>query len=189
MASGNLADVLPSETPTLGDASAPVLIIEFSDFTCGYCGKFYRETLPQIREEYLNTGKVRFAYRDYPRDERGVGLMAAHAARCAGEQGHFWEMHDRLFDESSRLGQSVIVRIARDLRLNTDVFAACMDSQKHVKSIIADRDAGAGFGFRGTPGFLLIRTDGTRFKDPVRIPGAAGYAVFRLQIEQLLKIR
>jgi protein-disulfide isomerase len=189
MALGNLADVLPSETPTLGDDSAPVLIVEFSDFTCGYCGKFYRETLPQIREEYLNTGKVRFAYRDFPRDERGVGLMAAHAARCAGEQGKFWEMHDRLFDETSRLGQNVIVKIARDLRLNADLFASCMDSQKYVQRIIADRNAGATLGFRGTPGFLLLRTDGTHFKDPVKIPGAAAYAVFQSQIEQLLKIR
>src|SRR2546428_2252066 len=171
MALGNLADVLPSETPTLGDAGAPVLIIEFSDFTCGYCGKFYRETLPQIREEYLNTGKVRFAYRDYPRDERGVGLMAAHAARCAGEQGKFWEMHDRLFDEASRLGAGIIIQVAKDLSLKLDAFTACMDSQKYVQPIIKDREAGEGFGFRGTPGFLLLRTDGTRFKDPVRIPG------------------
>src|SRR3989441_8254374 len=81
MASGRLADILLPSTPTLGDPKASVLMIEFSDFTCGYCGRFYRETLPALKAEYLGAGKVRFAYRDYPRDPEGWGLVAAHAAR------------------------------------------------------------------------------------------------------------
>src|SRR2546426_140195 len=84
MPSAPLTEILTPTTPTLGDQKAPVLIVEFSDFTCGYCGRFYRETLPALKAEYLNAGKVRFAYRDYPRDEKGWGLVAAHAARCAG---------------------------------------------------------------------------------------------------------
>lgn len=87
MAAGAISDILLPSTPTLGSPTAPVLIVEFSDFTCGYCGKFYRQTLPHIKAQYVDTGKVRLAYRDYPRDERGWGLVAAHAARCAGEQG------------------------------------------------------------------------------------------------------
>src|SRR2546422_2062936 len=71
MASGRLADILLPSTPTLGDPKASVLMIEFSDFTCGYCGRFYRETLPALKAEYLGAGKVRFAYRDYPRDPEG----------------------------------------------------------------------------------------------------------------------
>ena len=81
MSSGNLADILPSTTPTLGNEKAPIVLVEFSDFTCGYCGKFFRDTLPLLKSQYFETGKVRFAYRDYPRDEGGVGLVAAHAAR------------------------------------------------------------------------------------------------------------
>jgi protein-disulfide isomerase len=189
MPSAMVTDILKPETPTLGDKHAPVLLVEFSDFTCGYCGKFYRETLPLLKSQYFSTGKVRFAYRDYPRDEKGWGLVASHAARCAGEQGHYWDMHDRLFDEAGRLGTGVIMRIAKGLKLNVDSFGTCMDSQRHIKAIIADREEGTNLGFRGTPGFLLVTTDGTRIANPIKIPGAASYAVFEKQIDQLLKKR
>src|SRR5205823_13805540 len=96
MPSTPLTEILAPSTPTLGDQKAPVLIVEFSDFTCGYCGRFYREILPALKAEYLTAGKVRFAYRDYPRDTEGVGLVAAHAARCSGEQGHCWGLYDWL---------------------------------------------------------------------------------------------
>ena len=187
MASAPVSEILSPTTPTLGQAKAPILIVEFSDFTCGYCGRFYRETLPVMKSQYLNTGKVRFAYRDFPRDEKGWGLVSAHAARCAGEQGQYWPMHDRLFDQAGRLGTGVLMRIAKDMRLKTDLFGTCMDSQKHIESIMADKELGEQLGFRGTPGFLIVRTAGDRFSDPVRIPGAASYAVFRDQIEKLLK--
>ena len=189
MASGDLADILLPGTPTLGDPKAPVLMVEFSDFTCGYCGKFYRETLPSLKAEYLQAGKVRFAYRDYPRDEEGWGLVSAHAARCAGEQGQYWEMHDLLFDQHARLGSGVIMQLAKDLRLNAKAFAKCMDSQKHIQAILADRDMAVKLGFRGTPGFLIVKTDGRRFTDPFIIPGAVRYATFRTEIERLLKKR
>jgi protein-disulfide isomerase len=189
MPSVPLADVLLPGTPTLGDPKAPVLIVEFSDFTCGYCGKFFRETLPALKAEYLKSGRVRFAYRDYPRDEEGWGLVSAHAARCAGEQGKFWEMHDRLFEQHARLGTGVITQLANGLRLNEKAFAKCMDSQKHIEAILADRDLAVKLGFRGTPGFLIVKTDGRRFSDAFTIPGAVRYEMFRTEIEKLLKKR
>ena len=187
MSSAPVSEILAPDTPILGQAKAPVLIVEFSDFTCGYCGKFYRETLPELKAQYLNTGKARFAYRDYPRDEKGWALVAAHAARCAGDQGQYWPMHDRFFDEAGRFGTGVIMRIAKNLRLKTDIFGACMDSQKHTAAILADKELGERLGFRGTPGFLIVRTNGEQFSDPIRIPGAASYSVFQQQIEKLLK--
>ena len=189
MATGLLADILPPSTPTLGDTKAPILIVEFSDFTCGYCGRFYRETLPTLKTEYLASGKARFAYRDYPRDAEGWGLVAAHAARCAGEQSQFWKMHDRLFEQGARMGKGVVLRIAKDLRLKLDLFTACMDSQKHIEAILADRDVASKLGFRGTPGFLIVRTDGRRFSDAFSIPGAVRYEIFRNEIERLLRKR
>ena len=189
MASGRLADILLPSTPTLGNPKAPVLVIEFSDFTCGYCGRFYRETLPALKAEYLDAGKARFAYRDYPRDPGGLGLVAAHAARCAGEQGQYWGMHDRLFDQHARLGTGIIMQLAKDLQLDEKTFAACMDSQKHVPAIMADRELGTSLGFHGTPGFLIVRTDGHRFSDAFTIPGAVPYATCQKEIERLLKKR
>ena len=189
MLTGPLTDILTPVTPITGDPKAPVLIVEFSDFTCGYCGKFYRETLPALKAEYLNAGKARFAYRDYPRDPEGWGLVAAHAARCASEQGQFWGMHDRLFDQHARLRTGVIMGLARALRLNEKTFAACMDSQKHVPAIMADREEGVKLGFRGTPGFLIVRTDGKRFSDPTMIPGTIPLATFSSEIDRLIKKR
>ena len=189
MASGPLTDILPPTTPTLGDPHAPVLIVEFSDFTCGYCGRFYRQTFPALKTRYFESGKVRFAYRDYPRDEEGWGLVAAHAARCAGEQGQFWEMHNRLFDQGARLGKGIMLQIAKELRLKIDPLMQCMDSQKHVEAILADRDMAVKLGFHGTPGFLVVKTDGRRFSDPTLIPGAVRYDTFRNEIERLLKKR
>jgi len=182
-----LADLLPPGTPTLGNPQAPVLMIEFSDFTCGYCGKFFRETLPPLKAEYLKAGKVRFAYRDYPRDEAGWGLVSAHAARCAGEQNAYWAMHDRFFTQHTRLSTGIIMQQARDLRLNEQVFTHCMESEKHVPAILRDRDMAVKIGFRGTPGFLIVKTDGRRFSDAVPIPGALPYNTFRNEIEKLLQ--
>jgi protein-disulfide isomerase len=187
MLSGPLADILLPTTPTLGDAKAPVIIVEFSDFTCGYCGKFYRESLPKLKGLYIFSGRVRFAYRDWPRDDKGWGPVSAHAARCAGEQGKYWEMHDRLFEEATRLGSGVVMRAAKDLDLKVNAFSACMDSLRHLKGIMADRDAGSKLGFRGTPGFILARTDGRSFTDGVTIPGAVPFPTFRDTIERLLK--
>ena len=186
MSSGNLADILPSTTPTLGNEKAPIVLVEFSDFTCGYCGKFFRDTLPLLKSQYFETGKVRFGYRDYPRDEGGVGLVAAHAARCAGAQDRYWDMHDRLFNSASRLGTSVIMKAAKECGLNINAFAACMDTQKHIQSILEDRDVAMRL-FRGTPGFLIARTDGKRFTDAFTIPGALPYRTFQNEIEKLLK--
>lgn len=187
MPSGPLTDILLPTTPTLGDPKAPVLIVEFSDFTCGYCGKFFRETLPALKAEYVQAGKVRFAYRDFPRDEEGWGLVAAHAARCAGEQGKYWDMHDRLFEQHARLGSGVITQLAKGLRLNEKAFAKCMDSQKHIQAILGDREMAVKLGFRGTPGFLVVKTDGRRFSDGFTMPGAVRLDTFRTEIERLLK--
>ncbi|MEE8403602.1 MAG: thioredoxin domain-containing protein [Candidatus Hydrothermarchaeaceae archaeon] len=89
----------------LGPEDAPVTIIEFSDYQCPYCAKFWSQTLPQIKAEYIDTGKVKFVYRDYPLTGLGhaYAQKAAEAAECAGEQGKFWEMHDKLFETQGEL--------------------------------------------------------------------------------------
>ncbi|HZC82040.1 MAG TPA: thioredoxin domain-containing protein, partial [Nitrospiraceae bacterium] len=96
-----------------GRADAPLTLLEYSDFTCGYCGKFFRETWPRLQAKYIETGKVRFVYRDYPRSDQGIGVEAAVAARCAGAQGRYWPMHDRLFSERGRLDSGLFKGYAK----------------------------------------------------------------------------
>ncbi len=171
-----------------GRADAPLTLIEYSDFTCGYCLKFFKETLPQLQSKYIDTGKVRFVYRDYPRADRGVGVEAAVAARCAGMQGRYWAMHDRLFGEGGRLDAGSFKAFAKSIGLDTTAFGKCFDERRHLESIFADRQEANRWGFHGTPGFILMQTvaEPTE-KDPaIAIPGAFPFEAFAEEIDRML---
>ena len=172
-----------------GRVDAPVTLIEYSDFTCGYCLKFFRDTWPKLQAKYVETGKLRFVYRDYPRADRGVGVDAAVAARCAGAQGRYWAMHDRLFGEGRRLDSEAFRSYARTIGLDQVVFAQCFDERRYLESIFQDRQEANRWGFHGTPGFILMRTvGGATEKEPaVAIPGAFPFDDFAEEIERLLR--
>ena len=85
-----------------GDANAPVAIIEYSDFQCPYCRKFYEDTLPTLIKEYVDTGKAKLVYRHFPLEFHPAALVSAQASECAAEQGKFWEMHDAIFTEQAK---------------------------------------------------------------------------------------
>ena len=171
-----------------GSADAPITLIEYSDFTCGYCAKFFQETWPRLLAKYIDTGKVRFVYRDYPRADRGVGVDAAVAARCAGAQGRYWPMHDRLFSERSRLDSGSFKGYAKAIGLDQTVFAKCFDERQYLESIFQDRQEATRWGFHGTPGFILIRTVGgpTEKEPAVAIPGAVPFNEFAEEIDRML---
>jgi protein-disulfide isomerase len=171
-----------------GSADAPITLIEYSDFTCGYCAKFFLETLPRLQAKYIDTGKVRFVYRDYPRADRGVGVDAAVAARGAGAQGRYWPMHDRLFSERSRLDSGLFKGYAKVIGLDQTVFAKCFDERQYLESIFQDRQEATRWGFHGTPGFILIRTAGgpTEKEPAVAIPGAVPFNEFAEEIDRML---
>lgn len=171
-----------------GNVNAPVTMIEYSDFTCGYCLKFFKETWPKIQARYVETGKVRFLYKDYPRADQGPGLTAALAARCAGDQGTYWPMHDRLFSADGRLGADSYSQHAKAIGLNEPQFRQCLRDASHVPAIFQDREEANSWGFRGTPGFVLMRTaKQPTTKDPaIAIPGAFPYEAFEEEIEKLL---
>jgi protein-disulfide isomerase len=171
-----------------GNANAPVTIIEYSDFTCGFCVKFFKETWPRIQARYVDTGKVRFLYRDYPRADQGPGVEAALAARCAGAQGKYWPMHDRLFAEGGRLDKAGYLRHTTAIGLDQPAFERCMQDKRFLKAIFTDRDEANRWGFHGTPGFILIRTAGepTEQEPAVAIPGAFPFEKFAEDIDRLL---
>ena len=171
-----------------GKTDAPLTLIEYSDFTCGYCLKFFKETLPKLQATYIDTGKVRFVYRDYPRADRGVGVEAAVAARCAGAQGRYWAMHDRLFGEGGRLDSGSFKSAAKSMGLDQAEFGKCFDERRHLESIFQDRREANRWGFHGTPGFILMQTvEGPTEKIPaVAIPGAFPFNAFAEEIDRML---
>lgn len=183
------ADAIEMDGRARGQADAPVTLIEYSDFTCGYCLKFFKETWPRIQARYVDTGKVRFIYRDYPRADQGPGLDAATAARCAGGQGKYWAMHDRLFAEGGRLGGAVYLSHAAAIGLDQAAFERCLKDGRYTKSIFEDRQEANRWGFHGTPGFILVRTNSepTDKEPAVAIPGAFPFEMFAEEIDRLLK--
>jgi protein-disulfide isomerase len=170
-----------------GKADAPLTLVEYSDFTCGYCLKFFKETLPKLQAVYIDTGKIKFVYRDYPRADRGVGVEAAVAARCAGAQGRYWAMHDRLFGEG-KLDSASLKTAAKTLGLDQAEFGKCFDERRHLESIFQDRREANRWGFHGTPGFILMQTVGgpTDQIPAVAIPGAFPFEAFAEEIDRML---
>ena len=150
------------DDPQLGDDSAKVTIIEFADFQCPFCRQFWRETLPRLRKEYIDTGRVRLVYRDFPQDSHPEAVPLAMAAHCAGDQGKYWEFHDRIFREQDRRGRDVVrVRVpdikrwAVDLALDPTAFNECLDSGKYEAEVKKDLEDGLGVGIPGTPMFFI----------------------------------
>ena len=170
-----------------GDPKAPVTLIEYSDFTCGFCQKFFLETWPRIQAKYVVTGRVRFLYRDFPRAFQGPGLETALASRCAGDQGRYWQMHDRLFGGDRKAGPAEVQRHAERIGLDLPAFSKCLRQKAHEKAIFQDRQDGVDLGFRGTPGFVLFLTEHPEQATPIVIPGAFPYEVFEEQIDRLLR--
>ena len=156
--SGNIdMKVLVDDDPFLGDDNAPVVIIEFSDYECPFCARFYSQTLSQIKSKYIDTGKVKFVYRDFPLSFHPQAIPAALAANCAGEQGKYFEYHDKIFTNGGSAGKSDgdYKRWAQELGLNVAEWETCRKDPKQAAEIQKDfRDGGAA-GVTGTPGFII----------------------------------
>ena len=169
-----------------GDQRAPVTLLEYSDYTCGYCEKFFEETWPLLYSDYIQTGKVRLIYRDFPRAISGPSVDTAMAARCAGEQGQYWSMHDRLFASHRKFSHDQLQKQAEDLRLNIQQFNECFQEERYMEAIYQDRMEGGSIGVRGTPHFILFLTHNPEAGPFLVIPGAFPYTSFQEQIEHLL---
>jgi protein-disulfide isomerase len=161
----------------LGDDDAPITIIEFSDYECPFCTRFYLNTLPQIKSEYIDTGKVKLIYRDYPLGFHANAQKAAEAAECAGEQGKYYEMHDKLFDEGVDGGVSSFKQYAKEIGLNAEEFNECLDSGEMASEVQKDFQDGQRAGVQGTPTFFI---NGKILK------GAQPFEVFKQIIEEEL---
>ncbi len=154
-------DFGPEEFAVDGDPDAPVVIVEFSDYQCPFCNRFFQETKPQLDEQYIATGKVRFVYKDFPIDSiHAQARDAAQAAECAGAQGAYWAMHDRLFAglqewENNAAALDVFRGYAAELGLDTEAFNQCLDRQTYADEVQEDVEEGQRAGVSGTPTFFI----------------------------------
>ena len=152
---------------TQGSDSAPVEVVEYSDFECPFCARFATLQMPAVRRQLIETGVVRWRFRDYPLPNHQYSRYAAHAAQCAGEQGRFWEMHDAIFTDHSwaqtgknpaRLFNAMAERIGVDL----SAYKSCMTSNRFAVRIAASRQEGEARGVTGTPTFFV---NGVPYRD------------------------
>jgi protein-disulfide isomerase len=154
----------PQAFNELGRADAPVTIIEFSDYQCPYCAHFALQTFPDVRRAYVDTGKVRYAARDLPLPFHAFALPAAVAARCAGEQGKFWEYRDELFRNQAQLGRAPYAEFAQQLGLDVARFEACRTSGQQEAAVRADAAMARSHGISSTPSFVVGRLVDGEFK-------------------------
>ncbi len=194
---GDLPDTVTTVTPTAtpdtdfdeetaatrGAEDAPITVVEFSDYQCPFCQRHYEQTMPQLLENYIDTGKVRYVFKDFPLTQlHPQAVEASMAAECAGEQDAYWEMHDKLFGEQQRWsGQKnapeAYAAFAEEIGIDVEAFDQCMEEGKYTDNIGSNYQEGVGAGVTGTPAFFI---------NGQFISGAQPFEVFQQIIESML---
>jgi protein-disulfide isomerase len=174
--------------PSLGDAKAPIVIVEFGDYECPYCGMHAKQVLPQILTNYVKTGKVRYFYKDAPVEVlHPQSLKAAQAAVCSGQQGKYWEMHDRLFGNQKALSVTDLLASAAALDLDKQAFDKCVSDEQEVLQIRNSLKEGLKLGLRGTPTFFIALPDSDKSVTNIRmLSGFQPYSRFEQVLDELL---
>lgn len=183
------------DDPVMGDKKAPLTLIEFSDFECGNCKLFFLQTLPLLKENYINKGKLKLVYRDFPvRSHEPLATKQAIAAACAREQGgdvSYYAFHDKIFLTTTSGGRGMkeeqLPQIVNDLNLDNVKFNGCFESDKYKSEVEKDFNEGMGMGVTGTPTFFLGKSSDDGIIKGTKISGAMPYAAFKILIEELLR--
>ena len=174
------------DDPMLGKSDAKVLIIEFGDYQCPSCRAFWQDVEPRLKKEYIDPGKAKLVFRDYPIVQiHPEALMAAEAVDCAGDQNKYWEFHDKVFREQYNKGDDLIrfkaadlKKWAKDIKLDSTKFDQCLDTEKFKEEILKDKADGDAVSVQGTPTFFI---------NGRVIGGAQPYPAFKNLIDELLK--
>lgn len=175
--SNNKDIAILSEGAVLGEKDAPVTIIEYSDYECPFCARFYTGAYQQIKEEYIATGKVKLIFKDFPLSFHQNAQKASEAAWCAGDQDKYFEMHDKLFESGVSGGTTTFKKYAKELGLDEKDFNECLDSDKYEDLVQQNFKEGQSVGVSGTPSFTI---------NGKLIVGAQPFEVFKQAIEEEL---
>ncbi|MEW6716951.1 MAG: thioredoxin domain-containing protein [Chloroflexota bacterium] len=162
--------------PTLGPEDAPITLIEYIDYECPYCRKWYYEVFPRLQAEYPN--QIRFVSKDFPLTNiHSNAQKASEAALCADDQDAYWDYREKLYGMEYGLSEEAYTQYASDLGLNMTAFEECMSSQKYKEAVEADLNYAIQLGVRSTPTFFL---------NGIPIVGAQPYEIFKQVIDQEL---
>jgi len=169
---------------SLGDSTAPVTVIEFSDFQCPFCRRFYTDTLQELKTNYIDTGKVYFVYKHFPLSFHPIAQKSGEAVECANDQNRWIEMHDKIFEEQDKDGQGTVQYTVDDIKnwaksvvADSTTFNSCLDSGKYEDKVLNDFQEGQSVGVSGTP---------ASFVNGVMVSGAQPFSVFAQLIDEEL---
>jgi protein-disulfide isomerase len=171
--------------PSLGAAGAPLVLMEFTDYQCGYCQRFQQTVFPGLLTNYVQTGKLRIISRNLPLAFHANAQPAAVAAACAGEQQHYWGMRERLFAHMTNLTRGNFIKLAEDLHLDAVAFGRCLDTNRHQERILKDTQDASAAGITGTPSFVLGKAANGRVTG-VLIEGTRPLPQFESEINRAL---
>lgn len=175
------------DNPTEGSSSARLIMVQFSDYTCGHCALYTQRTYPEIVKNYVNTGKLRYVVIDYPLPDNIPAIMGAEAVHCASEQGKFSEMHEGIMLQQESLNE--LNELASFIDLDMDKYNACMESKKYDNLINKNIELGTKLKIPSVPNFIIARIDSQnpeKVKGITYIRGAKSYAYFKQEIDKAL---
>jgi protein-disulfide isomerase len=175
--------------PFKGAQNSKVIIVEFSDYQCPFCGRYVHETLPQIEKDYIRTGKVKYVFSAFPLESiHPEAFKTAEAAYCAGDQEKYWEMHDQLFSNQRALGVRELSLHAQAIGLNVPTFQQCLFGEKYAPKIRAGIAEASNAGIGGTPTFLFGLTipNSPQVRVLKLVSGAQPYTAFKTVIDSLI---
>ena len=170
----------------LGQKTAPLTIVEYTDYQCPFCQRFHVTAFSELKKQYIDTGKVRFFSKDMPLDFHPNALRAAQAARCAAEQKKFWELRDVMGANPDKLDIDHIMNFAADLRMDTVALRACVDSGKYKDTVQRDVLEAMKIGANGTPTFIVGKSVGEGV-DGELVVGAMPFEMFDAKLKTLEK--
>jgi protein-disulfide isomerase len=188
------SEVSVDDDAVLGDKNAPVTMIEFVDYECPFCKRFFDDTFPQIKSEYIDTGKVKLVMRDLPLSFHQNAHKESQAAECAREQGGdtaYFKYHDEIFKRTTSNGTGLALDqlsiMASDLGLNGANLQSCLDSEKYKAEVDKDLADAALYGANGTPSFFIGKSESSGKFTGTILVGAQPFAAFKTIIDEQLK--
>lgn len=173
----------------IGDPNAAITMIEFTDYQCPFCARYYTETFNEIKKQFIDTGKIRYIVRDYPLSFHPMAAKASEATQCCAEQNKekFLEIRTKIFEKQTELSVDSLKQIAKDIGLNTEKFNKCMDTEKYKDEVKKDMEDGSKVGVSGTPTFLIGKTTSEKEFKGFKISGAYPFEQFKSLIEKSSK--
>lgn len=168
----------------LGSKDAPLTVVEFTDYQCPYCQRFHTTVFGELKKNYIDTGKVRFYSRDLPLDAiHPDAIRAAQAARCAGDQGQYWNLRDIMAANPSQLDMNSLVADATGLKMNVNTFRGCLDGQKYKNAVQTDVLEAMKIGAEATPTFVVGKSTASGV-DGELVVGSQPYPYFVAKLKE-----